>query len=274
MRMTFDFHDNELKMSAFLTERLAEISRALDPAEMTASSAQGPVQHEPLPDHAQHRRHGNGSDPATSVLNRATARAGTCTTSSCPAAPRCFRRELTATTRPDTVGALTYWTADAIRDRYLRKIPGRWVEERSMRVASLHHTRSHQSRRAGRGCGAGGTIRALIASRAAVILRCSATAQPATPRPGGPAFAGGLGLRNTVRHDQLAQYHAGPRRPASARWNRPGVSLPPCAMAAAAAKAHLYPAMPYPAYTKMTRRGRAGDPGLSGHARSRSSNAA
>ena len=27
MRMTFDFHDNELKMSAFLTERLAEIAQ-------------------------------------------------------------------------------------------------------------------------------------------------------------------------------------------------------------------------------------------------------
>ena len=42
MRMTFDFHDNELKMSAFLTERLAEIAKALDPVELTPSPRKGP----------------------------------------------------------------------------------------------------------------------------------------------------------------------------------------------------------------------------------------
>jgi gluconate 2-dehydrogenase alpha chain len=43
MRMTFDFHDNEIKMSAFLTDRLAEIAKAMDPAEMTPSRAPGPT---------------------------------------------------------------------------------------------------------------------------------------------------------------------------------------------------------------------------------------
>ena len=42
LRMTFDFHDNELKMSAYLTDRLAEIAKAMDPAEMTPSPRKGP----------------------------------------------------------------------------------------------------------------------------------------------------------------------------------------------------------------------------------------
>ena len=41
MRMTFDFHDNELKMSAYLTDRLAEIAKAMDPVEITASPRKG-----------------------------------------------------------------------------------------------------------------------------------------------------------------------------------------------------------------------------------------
>src|SRR6201999_3417540 len=42
MRMTFDFHDNELKMSAYITERLAEIGRALDPIDIIPSPRKGP----------------------------------------------------------------------------------------------------------------------------------------------------------------------------------------------------------------------------------------
>src|SRR5674476_893983 len=70
LRMTFDFHDNELKMSAFLTERLAEIAKAMDPAEMTASPRKGP--YDSTIYQTTHNTGGTvmGADPATSVVNR------------------------------------------------------------------------------------------------------------------------------------------------------------------------------------------------------------
>src|SRR3954453_14330530 len=70
MRMTFDFHENELKMSAFLTERLAEIAKALDPVELTANSRKG---HYTLNAYQTTHNTGGtvmGGDPANSVLNR------------------------------------------------------------------------------------------------------------------------------------------------------------------------------------------------------------
>ena len=48
MRMTFDFHDNELKMSAFLTDRLAEIARSAGSGGVDCQPAQRPLHdHEP-----------------------------------------------------------------------------------------------------------------------------------------------------------------------------------------------------------------------------------
>src|SRR3981081_285836 len=70
MRMTFDFHDNELRMSAFLTDRLAEIAKALDPAEMSPRPRQGPYTLNLYQTTHNTRGTGMGTDPATSVLNR------------------------------------------------------------------------------------------------------------------------------------------------------------------------------------------------------------
>ena len=60
LRMTFDFHDNELKMSAFLTDRLAEIAQSNGSRRDDGKPAQGPLRQHDLSDHPQYRRHGDG----------------------------------------------------------------------------------------------------------------------------------------------------------------------------------------------------------------------
>jgi gluconate 2-dehydrogenase alpha chain len=117
MRMTFDFHDNEVKMSAFLTERLADIAKALGPAEMipsprTASYTLNFYQ-------TTHNTGGTaiGADPATSVVNRY------CQSWDMPnvfVAGASLFPQNHGYNPTGTVGALAYWTADAIRHSYLR----------------------------------------------------------------------------------------------------------------------------------------------------------
>jgi len=121
MRMTFDFHDNELKMSAFLTDRLAEIAKAMDPAEMTASPRKGPYNSTIY--QTTHNTGGTvmGADPATSVLNR-FCQSWDVHNVFVPGGASVFPQNH-GYNPTDTVGALAYWTADAIRDRYLKN-PG------------------------------------------------------------------------------------------------------------------------------------------------------
>ena len=121
MRMTFDFHDNELKMSAFLTNRLAEIAKALDPVEMTPRPRQGPYTLNLY--QTTHNTGGTvmGTDPVTSVLNR-YCQSWDVSNVFVPGGASVFPQNH-GYNPTDTVGALAYWTADAIRDRYL-KSPG------------------------------------------------------------------------------------------------------------------------------------------------------
>jgi gluconate 2-dehydrogenase alpha chain len=121
LRMTFDSHDNELKMSAFLTDRLAEIAKAMDPAEMTASPRKGP--YDSTIYQTTHNTGGTvmGADPATSVLNR-YCQSWDVHNVFVPGGASVFPQNH-GYNPTDTVGALAYWTADAIRNRYLKN-PG------------------------------------------------------------------------------------------------------------------------------------------------------
>jgi gluconate 2-dehydrogenase alpha chain len=123
MRMTIDFHDNEIKQNRFLTDKFAEIIKAMGANQVAKQYRTAPY------DITQYQTtHLNGgaimgSDPKTSVVNRYLQSWDV---------PNLF--VLGASAFPqnagynptDTVGALAFWAAAAIRDQYLKK-PGALV---------------------------------------------------------------------------------------------------------------------------------------------------
>ena len=71
MRMTFDFTDNEHRMSDYLTDRAVEIAKAMKPREIKVNRREGQLERGALPDHAQHRRRDHGHRPdAPASVNR------------------------------------------------------------------------------------------------------------------------------------------------------------------------------------------------------------
>jgi gluconate 2-dehydrogenase alpha chain len=124
MRMTFDFHDNEHKLSDYLTERAAEIAKAMKPREVHPKKREG--HYSIVPYQTTHNTGGAimGADPKSSVVNRYLQSwdvpnlfiMGAC------AFPQNAGYNPTG-----TVGALTYWAADAIKTQYL-KHPGPLVQ--------------------------------------------------------------------------------------------------------------------------------------------------
>jgi gluconate 2-dehydrogenase alpha chain len=69
LRMTFDYTDNEHKMSKFLTDRAVDIAKAMKPASIKANYRKGPW--DVVPYQTTHNVGGTvmGTDPRTSVLN-------------------------------------------------------------------------------------------------------------------------------------------------------------------------------------------------------------
>ncbi len=69
LRMTFDFHANDLRMIQHATDRLAEIGRTMGPAEMVVNQRHGP--YSVVPYQSTHNVGGAvmGPDPTTSVVN-------------------------------------------------------------------------------------------------------------------------------------------------------------------------------------------------------------
>jgi gluconate 2-dehydrogenase alpha chain len=120
LRMTFDFHDNEHKMSRFVTDKAVLIARAMKPRSLKVNYREG--HYSILPYETTHNTGGAamGNDPKTSVVNRYLQ---------CWDVPNVF--VMGSSVFPQnpgynptgTVGALAYWGADAIRKLYL-KSPG------------------------------------------------------------------------------------------------------------------------------------------------------
>ncbi|MBG9388000.1 GMC family oxidoreductase [Caenimonas aquaedulcis] len=117
LRMTFDFRENDIKLSRFLTERSLEIAR-----EMGAVRADGTAASAPYDTKAYQGSHNTGgvpmgADPATSAVNPYLQ------SWSVPnvfvvggsAFPQLPGKNPTA-----TIGALARWSARAIRERYLK----------------------------------------------------------------------------------------------------------------------------------------------------------
>ena len=116
LRLTFDFHENELKMSRYCTDRAVEIARAMGAKSINPVYREG--HYSIVPYQTTHNTGGTvmGDDPKTSVVNRYTQ---------CWDVPNVFVSGASlfpqnAGYNPTgTVGALAYWALDAIRDRYL-----------------------------------------------------------------------------------------------------------------------------------------------------------
>jgi len=117
LRLTFDFHDNEHKMSRFVTDKATQIARAMKPKSIHVKQRDG--HYSILPYQTTHNTGGAamGDDPRTSVVNRYLQSWDV---------PNLF--VMGSSVFPQnagynptgTVGALTYWAADAIRNKYLK----------------------------------------------------------------------------------------------------------------------------------------------------------
>ena len=120
LRMTFDFHDNELKMSKFLTDKAAAIAKAMKPRSFHAKARKGHYSIEPY--QTTHNTGGAimGSDPTTSVVNRYLQ---SWDVSNVFVMGACAFPQNHGYNPTGTVGALTYWAAEAIKTRYLKN-PG------------------------------------------------------------------------------------------------------------------------------------------------------
>ncbi len=120
LRMTFEFPENDIRMSAFVTEKAMEIGRAMGGQRVDGGPRKPPytiTQYQ-----TTHNTGGTvmGADPSTSVVNRYLQSWDV---------PNVFvigasNFPQNASYNPtDTVGALAYWAADAIVRQYLKQ-PG------------------------------------------------------------------------------------------------------------------------------------------------------
>ncbi|GAC1667587.1 MAG: GMC family oxidoreductase [Steroidobacteraceae bacterium] len=123
LRMTFDFPQNDLKMSAYVTAKTAEIAKAMGAKQVAANHRQAP--YTILQYQSTHNTGGAvmGESPRNSVVNRYLQSWDV---------PNVFvigasAYPQNASWNPSgTLGALAYWAADALITRYL-KAPGRLV---------------------------------------------------------------------------------------------------------------------------------------------------
>jgi gluconate 2-dehydrogenase alpha chain len=119
-RITMDFHDNEIKQNAFLTDKFAEIFRAMGAQQVNKIYRKAPYD---VTDYQTTHLCGGaimGTDPKTSAVNRYSQSWDV---------PNLF--VMGASNFPQnagynptgTVAALAFWSAEAIRSRYLKN-PG------------------------------------------------------------------------------------------------------------------------------------------------------
>jgi gluconate 2-dehydrogenase alpha chain len=117
MRMTIDFHDNELKAANYLTDKYAEIVQAMGAHQIHKKPRKGP--YDITTYQTTHLNGGAvmGVDPKTSVVNRYLQSWDV---------PNVFVMGASAFPQnagynpTGTVCALAYWSADAIRNQYLK----------------------------------------------------------------------------------------------------------------------------------------------------------
>jgi gluconate 2-dehydrogenase alpha chain len=120
LRLTFDFHDNEHRMSKFVTDRAEEIAKAMHPRSYHTKQRSG--HYSIVPYQTTHNTGGAimGTDPKTSVVNRYLQ---SWDVPNVFVMGACVFPQNAGYNPTGTVGALTFWAADAIRNQYLKN-PG------------------------------------------------------------------------------------------------------------------------------------------------------
>jgi gluconate 2-dehydrogenase alpha chain len=118
LRMTFDWHDNEYKMSRFVTDRALEIVKAMNPKTHSLLIRQ-PGDHYDVRQYQTTHTTGGvimGTDPKTSAVNRYLQSwdVHNVFVTGASAFPQNIGYNPTG-----LVGALAYWSAKAIREKYL-----------------------------------------------------------------------------------------------------------------------------------------------------------
>jgi gluconate 2-dehydrogenase alpha chain len=120
IRLTFDRRENEFRMSAFTTQKAAEIAKVIGPERMSIAPVK--EKYSIVPYQSTHNAGGAimGSDPEASAVNKYLQAWDV---------PNVFvigasaYPQNSANSPTGTVGALACWAADNIRDRYLKQ-PG------------------------------------------------------------------------------------------------------------------------------------------------------
>jgi len=117
LRMTFDFPQNDLRMSAYITQKAIEIGRAMGARQVAGSPRRGPynvTQYQ-----STHNTGGTvmGDDPQTSVVNRYLQSWDVSNVFVIGASNFPQNASYNPT---DTVGALAYWAADTIVQKYVK----------------------------------------------------------------------------------------------------------------------------------------------------------
>jgi gluconate 2-dehydrogenase alpha chain len=123
VRMTFDWHENERKMSAYITDKAAQIAKAIGPSKMSVNPVTG--KYSIVPYQSTHNTGGAvmGADQATSAVNNCLQSWDV---------PNVFVMGASAFPQNSgynptgTAGALTCRALDEIKDRYLKR-PGALV---------------------------------------------------------------------------------------------------------------------------------------------------
>jgi gluconate 2-dehydrogenase alpha chain len=124
LRMTFDFPDNDVRMSQYIADKAVEIGRAMGARTVVRGGAKRPYTTTVY--QSTHNCGGAimGNDPKTSAVNRYLQCWDVSNVFSIGASAFPQNGSYNYTV---TIGALTYWALDAIKDKYL-KSPGPLVQ--------------------------------------------------------------------------------------------------------------------------------------------------
>jgi gluconate 2-dehydrogenase alpha chain len=124
MRLTFDYTDNEHRMSDYLTDRATDIAKAMKAREINPKKRTG--HYSIVPYQTTHNTGGAimGDNPRTSAVNRYLQ---SWDVPNLFVMGACAFPQNPGYNPTGTVGALTYWAADAIRNQYLKN-PGPLVQ--------------------------------------------------------------------------------------------------------------------------------------------------